>query len=61
MLEAEVPANVHLLKLHAYSPELNPIGKLWSIVKDANRICDLTDKKGWLVAQANATRVLLIA
>lgn len=35
---AEVPANVRLLKLPAYSPELNPIEKLWDIAKDA--ICN---------------------
>ncbi|MEI8342634.1 MAG: IS630 family transposase [Verrucomicrobiota bacterium] len=34
----EVPANVRLLKLPAYSPELNPIEKLWDIAKDA--ICN---------------------
>ena len=34
----EVPSNVRLLKLPAYSPELNPIEKLWDIVKDA--ICN---------------------
>jgi transposase len=35
---AEVPANVRLLKLPAYSPELNPIERLWDVVKDA--ICN---------------------
>jgi transposase len=35
---AEVPANMRLLTLPAYSPELNPIEKLWDIVKDA--ICN---------------------
>jgi transposase len=35
---AEVPANVRLLKLPAYSPELNPIEKLWDIAKGA--ICN---------------------
>ena len=30
----ELPANVRILTLPAYSPELNPIEKLWDIVKD---------------------------
>lgn len=33
-----LPANISLIKLPAYSPELNPIEKLWDIVKD--RICN---------------------
>lgn len=33
-----MPANVRLLQLPAYSPELNPIEKLWDILKDA--ICN---------------------
>jgi len=32
-----LPENIHVLTLPAYSPELNPIEKLWDIVKD--RIC----------------------
>ncbi len=35
---SEVPANVRLLKLPAYSPELNPIERLWDVVKDV--ICN---------------------
>lgn len=37
---AELPANVRVLTLPAYSPELNPVEKLWDIVRDAicNRI-----------------------
>jgi len=35
---ADLPANVRLLKLPAYSPELNPIERLWDVVKDA--ICN---------------------
>ena len=34
----ELPANVRVITLPAYSPELNPIEKLWDVVKD--RICN---------------------
>lgn len=37
-LAPELPNNVRLLKLPAYSPELNPIEKLWDIAKDT--ICN---------------------
>jgi transposase len=39
--QAKVPENVRLLPLPAYSPELNPVEKLWDIVKDGicNRAC----------------------
>ena len=33
------PENISLIKLPAYSPELNPIEKLWDVVKD--RICNV--------------------
>jgi len=33
-----LPKNVHLLLLPPYSPELNPVEKLWDLVKD--RICN---------------------
>ena len=36
--DPELPENVRLLRLPAYSPELNPIEKLWDIVKD--EICN---------------------
>lgn len=36
--ESGLPANVRLLKLPAYSPELNPVEKLWDVVKDG--ICN---------------------
>lgn len=36
--QADIPANVRVLKLPAYSPELNPVEKLWDILKDA--ICN---------------------
>jgi transposase len=36
--EADVPANVRLLSLPAYSPELNPVEQLGDLVKDA--ICN---------------------
>jgi len=35
--EEALPSNIHILTLPPYSPELNPIEKLWDIVKD--RIC----------------------
>jgi len=35
--ENSLPENIHVLTLPAYSPELNPIEKLWDIIKD--RIC----------------------
>lgn len=34
-----LPENVHVLTLPPYSPELNPIEKLWDIVKDG--ICNV--------------------
>ena len=36
-----LPDNVRLVALPAYSPELNPVEKLWDIVKDGicNRLC----------------------
>lgn len=37
-LEASLPENIRFITLPAYSPELNPIEKLWDIVKDA--ICN---------------------
>ena len=33
--DSEVPENIRLIRLPAYSPELNPIEKLWDIVKDS--------------------------
>jgi transposase len=36
--EEEIPTNVRLIQLPAYSPELNPVEKLWDIVKDG--ICN---------------------
>ena len=35
---AQLPANVRIIRLPAYSPELNPVEKLWDVVKD--RICN---------------------
>ena len=42
----QLPANVRLVQLPAYSPELNPIEKLWDIVTDAicNRIFATLDQ-----------------
>jgi DDE superfamily endonuclease len=34
----DLPENIRILSLPAYSPELNPVEKLWDIVKD--RICN---------------------
>ena len=36
--DERMPSNVRVITLPAYSPELNPIEKLWDIVKD--RICN---------------------
>lgn len=38
--DGTLPANVRLLPLPAYSPELNPVEKLWEIVRDrvANKV-----------------------
>ena len=36
--DPEIPENIRLLRLPGYSPELNPIEKLWDIVKDG--ICN---------------------
>ncbi len=33
--EESLPGNVRILTLPPYSPELNPIEKLWDVVKDA--------------------------
>jgi transposase len=44
--EASVPANVRLLALPAYSPELNPVERLGDIVKDSicNRLFEKLDQ-----------------
>lgn len=36
--EEALPGNIHILTLPPYSPELNPIEKLWDIIKD--EICN---------------------
>jgi transposase len=45
--DATLPPHVHILPLPAYSPELNPVEKVWDIVKDAvaNRMFSAL---GWL-------------
>jgi transposase len=42
----EIPENIHLIQLPAYSPELNPIEKLWDVLKDelCNRNYDSLDE-----------------
>jgi transposase len=35
---AELPANVRVIRLPPYSPELNPVERLWDVVQD--RICN---------------------
>lgn len=37
--EGAIPSNVRILTLPPYSPELNPIEKLWDVVKDS--ICNI--------------------
>lgn len=41
-----IPARVHPLALPAYSPELNPVEKLWDILKDSicNRVFESLDQ-----------------
>lgn len=36
--EESLPENINIITLPAYSPELNPVEKLWDIVKDG--ICN---------------------
>ena len=40
--DEDLPANIRVIKLPPYSPELNPVEKLWDIVKDwiCNRVYD---------------------
>ncbi len=43
--DCRIPDRIHLLPLPAYSPELNPVEKLWDMVKDniANNVYSLLD------------------
>lgn len=43
--DERIPERVHLVPLPAYSPELNPMERLWDIVKDqiCNRVFDTLD------------------
>lgn len=49
----ELPANVRVITLPPYSPELNPVERLWDVVKDqiCNRTCDQLEQ---LVAAIDA-------
>ena len=33
-IELKIPKNIEIIKLPAYSPELNPIEKLWQYIKN---------------------------
>jgi hypothetical protein len=43
--DPRLPKNLHLVQLPAYSPELNPIERLWDVAKDqiCNRVFDTLD------------------
>lgn len=43
--DLRVPKNIHLIQLPAYSPELNPIERLWDVMKDkiCNRVFETLD------------------
>ena len=43
--DPRLPKNLHLLPLPPYSPELNPIERLWDIAKDqiCNRVFETLD------------------
>lgn len=43
--DRRLPPNLHLVQLPAYSPELNPIERLWDVAKDqiCNRVFDTLD------------------
>lgn len=43
--DPRIPERIHLLPLPAYSPELNPVEKVWDMVKDriANRVYPMLD------------------
>lgn len=48
--DESLPDNIRLIKLPPYSPELNPVEKLWDIVKDwiCNRVyADLDELAAW--------------
>ena len=49
---AELPANVRVIDLPPYSPELNPVEKLWDVIKD--EICNrVWEDLGELLAAIN--------
>jgi transposase len=44
--DAQLPGRIHLLPLPPYCPELNPVERLWDVVKDkvANKVYDTLDR-----------------
>lgn len=52
--DVRLPERIHLLPLPPYSPELNPIEKLWDVVKDrvANRVFHTLEEIESVLSQA---------
>ena len=52
--DLNIPGNIHIFYLPAYSPELNPVEKLWQYMKDnilKNRVYDLLEDLEDVVCQ----------